>query len=135
MTQKVCSRRRLDDLASGANIAMIRRDRGTRGGGVAICYNPNKLKLTRFPVPNNQNKVEVVCATGSVGLTKRRLALISVYMPPNIKGTELDLYVYTLVELIDAIKTKHEDAAIFWEEILTKRTLAGCLMCSLNLGL
>ena len=38
LTSKVCSKRAMDDLTNGANISFIRRDRGTRGGGVAICY-------------------------------------------------------------------------------------------------
>ena len=39
LTSRLCSRRNMDDLTTGANLSFIRRDRGSRGGGVAICYN------------------------------------------------------------------------------------------------
>ena len=44
LTQKHCSTRTMNDLMEGANISFIRRDRGTRGGGVAICYNPCRIQ-------------------------------------------------------------------------------------------
>ena len=91
---------------------MIRRDRGRRGGGVAICYDPTKLRLKKFPVGGDGSS-EIVCATGNVSLTKQKLALISVYIPPSVNGVQLDNYIYTLVELADSIKVKFPDAIIY----------------------
>ena len=34
-------------------------------------------------------------------------------MPPSIKGEELDSYIYDLVDLVDRIRIKYEDAMIF----------------------
>ena len=113
LTQKHCSRRRMEDLTIGANVSFIRKDRGSRGGGVAICYNPTRMKLTRFTVPQTYLNTEIVCAVGNISLTKRKLALISVYMPPSLKKVDLDGYIYTLVELVDSIKTKYEDPVMF----------------------
>ena len=42
LTAKHCSPRTMADLTIGANLSFIRRDRGSRGGGVAICYNRQK---------------------------------------------------------------------------------------------
>ena len=112
LTKKVCSRRKMDDLTLGANISFIRRDRGSRGGGVAIAFNPNLLKLTKFPVPQNQVNAEIVCAVGNSPITKRKIALIAVYMPPSIRRAELDGYIYTLVDLMDNIRTKYEDPVV-----------------------
>ena len=42
LTKKLCPPRVMSDLVHGANIAFIRRDRGARGGGVAICFDPKK---------------------------------------------------------------------------------------------
>ena len=113
LTKKACSKKKMDDLTNGSNINMIRRDRGSRGGGVAICYNLTKLRLSRFPVPEEHRSREIICAVGSCSLTKRKLALISVYIPPQIKGSELDSYIYTLIDLVDKIKIKFADAIIF----------------------
>ena len=112
LTTKVCSTRRMMDLTIGANISFIRRDRGRRGGGVAIAYNPLKIKLKKFPV-GGEPGTEIVCATGNTPLSKRKIALISVYIPPSVSGPALDSYVYTLVELMDNIKIKFPDALIF----------------------
>ena len=103
----------MDDLLNGANIAFIRKDRGRRGGGVAICYDPTKMSMKNYPVPQLDKKTEIVCALGNTSLTKRKIALVSVYMPPSITREELDSYIYTLVTLVDSIKSKHEDCIFF----------------------
>ena len=86
----------MDDLTVGADLSFIRRDRGKRrGGGVAICYNPTKMRLSRFPVPQNEGrKLEIVCATGNTSITKRKIALVAVYMPPSIDARVLDLHLH-----------------------------------------
>ena len=113
LTNKVCSRRKLEDLTTGAEISFIRRDRGSRGGGVAIAYNPNKIKLTKLQVPQNSVNAEIVCAVGNSQKTKRKIAMISIYMPPSLRRDQLDGYLYTLVELLDIGKTKYEEPIIF----------------------
>ena len=80
LTPKNCPERKLDDLTHGANLKFIRRDRGRRGGGVAICYNPERLRLARFPVPQNGRTTEIVAAVGNTPLTKRKIAIISLYL-------------------------------------------------------
>ena len=72
-----------------------------------------KARLSSFPVPQNGRKTEIVCGVGNVSLTKRKLVLVAVYMPPSIKGAELDRYIYTLVELMNAVKIKYDDPIIF----------------------
>ena len=42
LANKHCPPRTLADLTIGANLNFI-RDRGSRGGGVAVCYNPTKI--------------------------------------------------------------------------------------------
>ena len=103
LTHKLCSRRKLEDLTVGGNVSFIRKDRSTRGGGIAIAFNPTKTKLTKFAVPQNYLNTEVVCTVGSTPLSSRKIALISVYMPPAMKKADLDGYIYTLIDLVDSI--------------------------------
>ena len=75
LTQKACSKRNMDDLTLGANLSFIRKDRGSRGGGVAICFDHTRIRMSSFPIPQVNKSVEVVCALGSTTLTKRRIAV------------------------------------------------------------
>ena len=70
LNKKHCSPRALSDLTIGANLSFIRKDRrgGGRGGGVAICYNPTKIKMTAFNTGPVSNNYEVVCAIGTLSL-------------------------------------------------------------------
>ena len=72
LTTRLCPPRVLNDLTVGANISFVRRDRGGRGGGVAISYNPTKLRLNCFETSKNVIKGEYVAAVGSTSLTKRK---------------------------------------------------------------
>ena len=77
LSSKHCPPRKMSDLTIGSDINLIRRDRGKRGGGVCIAYNPTKIRLSKFANFSN-NKNEIVCAIGNCSLTKRKLAFIAV---------------------------------------------------------
>ena len=95
LTKKHCSAREMADLTIGANITFIRRDRNTRGGGVAIAYDPTKIRMNKFSSFDN-NGTEIVCAAGNCLLTKRKIIAISVYLPPSISGNDLAGKIATL---------------------------------------
>ena len=103
----------MDDLVDGANISFIRKDRGTRGGGVAVCFDPTKIRMNKFVVPQNGGHSEFVFTLGQSRLTKRKIAVGAVYLPPSIKSRDLKLALEGLIDAIDRIKTKHSDAVFF----------------------
>ena len=112
--KKVCSVRTMNDLTEGANLNFNRRDRGSRGGGVAVCYDPTRIRLNSFPViQNNDKKCELVCAVGNCVLTKRKIAAISVYLRPQLRGSELDSAIQTVIDTVESIKSKYADAIIY----------------------
>ena len=78
------------DLTVGSDMNLIRRDRGSRGGGICIAYNPTKIRLTKFAKYNNNNNSEIVCSIDNCSLTKRKIALIAVYLPPSMNKTAID---------------------------------------------
>ena len=114
LNQKACPPRVMSDLTVGAELSFIRRDRGSRGGGVAISYNPTKIRLNKFNfVCAAGDKTELVCAVGNCSLTKRKIAAISIYLPPSLSKTELSKCVQTLTDCTDQLITKHPDCIIF----------------------
>ena len=124
LTRKQDCPRIIDDLTVGEEISFIRKDRKTRGGGVAICFNPNRIRLTRFPVEQrNIKEVELVCATGNCSLTKRKIAIASIYLPPSISTKELENAIQMLIDDIDKIKTRFPDSLIFIGRDFNKKDL------------
>ena len=62
-------------------VGFITRNRAGRGGGVAIAFKKTKMNMKEFKLPNN--KYEAVCALGNTTKSSRKIALISVYIPPT----------------------------------------------------
>ena len=75
LSKKHCPPRTMSDLTIGANLNFIRRDRGRRGGGVAVCYDPTKITMKKISFKQQENCVntEIVCAVGNCSLTKRKV--------------------------------------------------------------
>ena len=90
LTKRHCPQRVLNDLTVGANLSFVRRDRGQRGGGVAIGYNPTKMKLNLFEISRNNLSGEYVCAIGTTTLSKRKLAIFAIYLPPSMNKKQVD---------------------------------------------
>ena len=103
----------LNDLMHGADLKLIRKDRGRGGGGVAVCYNPTKLRLSNFPVCGGSGDYEVVCTVGNVALTKRKIAVLAVYLPPNLKSCEVRGCLDNIVATIDKLTIKFGDPILF----------------------
>ena len=114
LDKKHCPPRTMSDLTIGANMNFIRRDRGSRGGGVAVVFNPTKIRMNRFQFVKQQNdNTELVCSLGNCALTKRKIAAMSIYLPPGLTAAELALSLQTLIDCTQQILTKHPDAIIF----------------------
>ena len=103
----------MNDLTIGGNLNFIRKDRGRRGGGVAICYNPTKIKLATFSTGREPAGGETVCAVGNSTLTKRKIAIISVYLPPSLNQREVVTVLEGVVATAHKIKCKFDDPIIF----------------------
>ena len=113
LTKKSCPPRMLDDLTTGSNVSFIRRDRGRRGGGVAICYNHTKVRLKPFSTGNEPRGAETVCAVGSVTLTDRKIAIMSVYLPPSMNRAEVEIVLASVIDTINKVKIKFDNPILF----------------------
>ena len=79
------------DMKEGEGLEIIYKNRNkTRdgqcvvGGGVAVVYNPRKIHLKPFRLKKTNH--EIMAAVGNVPRIKRKLAIISVYLPPNMRA-------------------------------------------------
>ena len=70
------------------DIGFIRRDRGSRGGGVCIMYEKNRAHFKEYkPV---KHKIEIVAARGNRTGFSRRVVVLAFYLPPsnNVENTK-----------------------------------------------
>ena len=112
LTNRTCPPRTMSDLTAGANLSFVRRDRGSRGGGVAVCYNPTKIRMNKFKFTSQYKEAELVCAIGNCQLTKRKIAALSIYLPPSLKAGELAGSIQALTDCVDQVLTKHPGALV-----------------------
>ena len=98
--------RNVDDLEHGEGLTMIAKNRRSRGGGVAIIFNKNKMTLKR--VGMKEGGLEVVAAVGRTVEDSRKLLIISAYYPPQMKRQEVDKLNECISNTIDSQKLKHE---------------------------
>ena len=74
--------RELEALKASDNIKMVARNRrGRKGGGVAVAFDSTMLNMKEFKFPNNV--YELVCAVGNSSAGNRKIAIISLYIPPK----------------------------------------------------
>ena len=76
--------REAEELESGQEIALITRNRSTRGGGVAVAYNKRLVRMNEFKLPGN--KFEMICAVGNTPDTNRKIAVFFDLYPSKPKS-------------------------------------------------
>jgi hypothetical protein len=79
------------DLEAGLNLKIIHISRKTKngrnaGGGVALIYKPSKCQLNEYRI--RRGKAEIVCATGKLTGSTRKLVVIGVYLPPKMTANQ-----------------------------------------------
>ena len=98
------------ELVEGRNISMITRNRGIRGGGVAIAYDDRKMQLKR--VYNGKSNFEYVCALGKTKLNKREIFIVSCYYPPAMKVAEVEAMNEEIADRIGRAKADCSDPMV-----------------------
>ena len=101
----------LQELDNAEEIGSICKNRrGGRGGGVAIAYNKNKIVLKKHTIA--KNSYEMVCAVGNTLKDIRKVAVFSLYIPPNQKMTKTKEMMECLADGIEKIKLEYNDPYI-----------------------
>ena len=102
-----------EDLELGENIKLIHRNRLTRkkkkiaGGGVLIAYNKSKMSLTERKIRRGMS--ELVCASGRIEGVKRKIVIMSVYLPPKLNAQKLADALSCVSEAIGKAKEEFND--------------------------
>ena len=70
-------------MNKGLELIAYNRPGKRRGGGVAIAFNPSKLKLKENKF--RRERIEMVSAVGKIIGDTRPVVLFCIYLPPNLK--------------------------------------------------
>ena len=109
---------------SGEGIGGIYRNRESRGGGVAILYDTNKLVLKEaFRLPS---QFEVVCAVGKCTSTNKRVVVISLYIPPKTDAASLLRLKIELKDKLEIIKQEVGDYDVYIGGDTNRRPIDDC---------
>ena len=75
------TRGEISDVAASEKIAIITRSRDTRGGGVAIAYDTERVEMREEKI--RANKWEVLFVKGQLQGIRRKICVVVVYVPPK----------------------------------------------------
>ena len=74
----------LKTLSLRDGISFLRRDRDTRGGGVAIAFDSSKLDLKKLPLKSLRgSKLEILVGRGKMTGIKKNHVVFVCYIPPS----------------------------------------------------
>ena len=108
---------RLDDLEGEHGIRILHRSRDGRAkraaGGVAIAFRTGACNLRKRDVKNKKDGQEIICVTGKIGKIPRKVAVIAVYVPPDMKAPKFRELCDTLVLEVAAIKLAMGNPVIY----------------------
>ena len=100
----------MTDLEESQQIGLIIKNRKSRGGGVAIAFDKNKMSLKNFP---NKSKYEFVCASGKSVCNRRPVLIISYYVCPSLKAENYREMASDIEDCISRAKTSLQDPMVF----------------------
>ena len=102
----------LDDFRHRTGYAFLRKDRvgSKRGGGIAVCYDSDRIEMCKAKIP--PSKHEVFAAVGRRKGQRRKVVVIVIYVPPWYNAQQnKSLYSYTN-DVVLAIRKKYDDPSI-----------------------
>ena len=109
------------DLECAEDISIIARNRSSRGGGVAIAYNNISLNMKEYKIPGNT--FEMVCAIGNTSKSQRKIAIVSIYVPPRQRVATTAKLKACLADGINKLKTSFDNPIILIGGDTNKRSL------------
>ena len=105
----------LSDIEQASGICVITKNRkwggkkAVLGGGVAIAFNKERCNLKRRAI---KSKHEILCVVGKIAKVTRRIAIITVYVPPRTKVLEFEDICRDLGDLVVELKASIKNPAI-----------------------
>lgn len=100
----------IKDLTDSENIELICKNRPSRGGGVCIAFNKRLANLKRFPLPTSS--FEVVCAVGKVNGFSKKIAIMTIYVPPQYNGDQVQQLCDYISECLEKVRATLGDSYV-----------------------
>ena len=102
------TRETLEDFKSTTGYEFLRKDRnGGRGGGVAVCFNTNKIELTKAKIP--PCKHEIYAAVGRRAGQRRKVVVLIAYVPPSYNAQQNKSFYKSMNDAMMTLKNKYND--------------------------
>ena len=98
------------DQKNKHGIEFLRKDRDSRGGGVAVAYNSKLicLKKLKLNAMRGQRQFEIVAARGKIKGYKTEIMVFSCYLPPKLNRAQSTEFFDVLTDCISKAKTTSE---------------------------
>ena len=124
----------LQEVKNETGITLIRKDRDSRGGGVAIAYNSSQITLKKLFLNSlkHQPQFEIVAARGKLRGYKKELSIFSCYLQPTLNCAESLDFMDTLSNTIAEAETSSDGWFVVGGD-WNNRSLTGILDMYLDL--
>ena len=108
---------KLDDIEGEHGIKVLHRSRDRRakrsGGGVAVAFRTKDCNLKWREMKSRKEGQEIMCVVGKVARVPRKVAIIVVYIQPDMKAAKFTELCDTLASEIAAIKISLGNPVIY----------------------
>ena len=103
----------LNILSQRDNISFIRKDRNTRGGGVAIAFNSSKIEVKKMPLTSlAKSPFEILVGKGKMIGVKKCHIVVACYIPPSYNSRQNKEFFDALTDAISEARSAVPDAWI-----------------------
>ena len=118
-------KKEIADMANGENIALLTRNRGSRGGGTALAYDSTRASFRIENVPHN--KFEILFCAGSMTKLNRKIVVAVIYIPPKKTISEVGELNDFLADALETLHLKYNDPLFVIAGDLNKKELEPAL--------
>ena len=110
----------ITDMREALGYGCVRRDRLTRGGGVAIIYKRGDLELQQLKTGSSN---EIVAAIGRRTGQRRKILIMAAYIPPNFNAEQSDQVMQEIANLIGTYKRRYNSPYVLLGGDFNKRNI------------
>ena len=102
------------------NTSLLRRDRSSRGGGVALAFNSNTCDFKKVQLKMLRGSdFEILAAKGKIHGVKKPHLIFTCYVPPSYSSSQTKQFFDLLTDAVSEARSKHPEPWI---------TIGGCLL-------
>ena len=103
----------LNLLSQRDSISFVRKDRNTRGGGVAIAFDTSKIELKKMSLKSlAKSPFEILVGKGKMIGVKKCHIVMACYIPPSYSSSQNKQFFDTLTDAISEARSVAPDAWI-----------------------